>query len=278
MNKILDGKILAEKIQSNLRKEISDQHLIPDLAIILVGQDPASKLYVAKKKIASRDVGINFHEYLLASSVNEAEIFQTIDFLNRDPDIDAILVQLPLPEKFDTDKIIKAIDPKKDVDGFHPQNIKNFLQDKAYITPGLPLGILRLIEETREDIKDKEAVIVSKSQVFCEPMKKILSDRQAKVTIINPHDKNLKTITSQADILIVACGQPFMIKENMVKKDAIVIDVGTNKIDKNYIVGDVDYSTVFAKAKFITPVPGGVGPMTVAMLLYNTVKLAKLKK
>ncbi|OGY93974.1 MAG: hypothetical protein A2406_03670 [Candidatus Komeilibacteria bacterium RIFOXYC1_FULL_37_11] len=278
MNKILDGKILAEKIQSNLRKEISDQHLTPGLAIILVGQDPASQLYVAKKKIASRDVGINFHEYLLMASVDESEILQTIDFLNKDEDIDAILVQLPLPEKFDTDKIIKAIDPKKDVDGFHPQNIKNFLKNKARITPGLPLGILRLIEETQEDIQGKEAVIVSKSHVFCKPMSKILTDRQAKVVIVNPQDKNLGVITSRADILIVSCGQPFLIKENMVKKDVIVIDVGTNKIDKNYIIGDVDYSTVFPKAKFITPVPGGVGPMTVAMLLYNTVKLAKLRK
>ena len=278
MNKILDGKILAEKIQSNLRKEISDQHLTPDLAVILVGQDPASQLYVSKKKTASKDVGINFHEYLLDASVEENQILQTIDFLNKDEDIDAILVQLPLPEKFDTDKIIKAINPKKDVDGFHPQNIKDFLKDKAHITPGLPLGILRLIEETKEDIKGKEVVIVSKSPVFCEPMSKILNDRKTKISIVTPQDKNLGAITSRADILIVSCGQPFLIKENMVKKDAIVIDVGTNKIDKNYIVGDVDYSNVFPKAKFITPVPGGVGPMTVAMLLYNTVKLAKLKK
>jgi len=277
MNKILDGKALAEKIQLNIKKEIADKNLQPGLAVILVGDDPASKLYVSKKKKASREVGINFHEYLIKAEAQEQDVLDTINFLNQDEEIDAILVQLPLPKKFNTNKIIQAIDPAKDVDGFHPQNIKDFLKNKARITPGLPLGILRLLEESGESVANKQAVIVSKSEVFSRPMIKILEDRQMKVSLVNPNDKNLPIQTTQGDVLIVSCGQPFLIKENMVKDGSIIIDVGTNKIDNNYVVGDVDYSTVFPKVKFITPVPGGVGPMTVAMLLYNTIKLTEAK-
>lgn len=278
MDKILDGKFLAEKIQQGIKEKIAKEKLTPDLAIILVGNDPASQLYVSKKKKACHDVGIGFHEYLLKEGISEKELLDTIDFLNHDEQIDAILVQLPLPKKFDTNKIIKAIDPKKDVDGFHPQNIEDFLKNKAHITPGLPLGILELLEETEEELKNKQAVIVSKSTVFSQPMTKILEDRGAKVSLVNPHDQNLAEKTLRADILIVSCGQPFLIKQSMIKKDAIVIDVGTNKIDNGYVVGDVDYGAVFDKVKFITPVPGGVGPMTVAMLLYNTLKLAENHK
>ncbi|RJP63063.1 MAG: bifunctional 5,10-methylenetetrahydrofolate dehydrogenase/5,10-methenyltetrahydrofolate cyclohydrolase [Ignavibacteriales bacterium] len=277
MEKILDGKALALQIQQQIKEKIAKKNMEPGLAIILVGDDPASHLYVSKKKKACHDVGISFHEYLLDANIDEKEILDTINFLNKDEHVDAILVQLPLPKKFDTDKVIKSIDIKKDVDGFHPENIENFLKNKSYITPGLPLGILRLLEETKEDLKNKSAVIVSKSKVFSQPMIKILEDRNVKVSLVNPNDKDLKEKTSQANILIVSCGKPFFIKEDMVKKDAIVIDIGTNKIDNDYVVGDVDYSNVFDKVKFITPVPGGVGPMTVAMLLYNTVKLSQNK-
>jgi methylenetetrahydrofolate dehydrogenase (NADP+) / methenyltetrahydrofolate cyclohydrolase len=275
MNKILDGKVLAADIQQKIKQEIHKKGLRPGLAIVLVGDDEASKLYVSKKKKASQEVGIDFHEYLLVANTTQEELLKTIDFLNKDESVDAILVQLPLPEHFDTDKIITAIDPKKDVDGFHKENIKDFLADKATITPGLPLGVLRLIEQTKEKLDNKQAVIVSKGKIFSQPMIKILEDRKMKVKLVKPDDKNLKTITSGADVLIVSCGQPFLIKEDMVKDDAIIIDIGTNKIDNNYVVGDVDYTAVFPKVKFITPVPGGVGPMTVAMLLYNTVQLAE---
>ena len=277
MNKILDGKILAEQIQLKIKQDLHSKNIRPSLAIILVGEDPASQLYVSKKKIACQDVGIDFHEYLMASNASEKHLLETIDFLNKDEHTDAILVQLPLPAKFDTNKIIKAIDPKKDVDGFHPSNIKDFIKDKALITPGLPLGILKLIKQTKEDLPGKQATIVSKSKVFSKPMIKILEDRKMKVSLVNPNAKNLNEQTLEADILIVSCGKPFLIKEDMVKKDSIIIDVGTNKIDNDYVVGDVDYTNVFPKVKFITPVPGGVGPMTVAMLLYNTVKLAEVK-
>jgi len=277
MNKIIDGKVLAETIQQNIQTEIASKHLEPSLAIILVGDDSASQLYVELKKKACHRAGIDFHEYLLVKNSTEEQVLASIDFLNKDASTDAILVQLPLPEHLDTNKIIKALDPIKDVDGFHPENIKAFLKDQALITPGLPLGILRLLESTKEELKNKSAVIVSKSEVFSQPMIKILEDRQIKVKLVRPDDKNLVSETSQADILIVSCGQPFLIKGEMVKESAIIIDVGTNKIDNDYVVGDVDYADVFPKVKFITPVPGGVGPMTVAMLLYNTVKLTKSK-
>ncbi|MCD4760852.1 bifunctional 5,10-methylenetetrahydrofolate dehydrogenase/5,10-methenyltetrahydrofolate cyclohydrolase [bacterium] len=275
MQKMIDGKALATDIQLEIKKDIHSKQLNPGLAIILVGNDPASHLYVAKKKIASADVGIDFHEYLLAENSTEKQVLECVDFLNKDKKVDAILVQLPLPKHLDTNKIISAINPKKDVDGFHKENIKNFLKNKALITPGLPLGILKLLEYTKEDLKNKTAVIISRSTIFSAPMIKILGDRNMKVKLIKPDNKALGKTTAQADILIVSCGKPFLIKEDMVKKNAIVIDIGTNKIDNDYVVGDVDYSDVFPKVKFITPVPGGVGPMTVAMLLYNTVKLAE---
>lgn len=277
MDKILDGLKLAATIQQEIKEDLAKKNIRPGLAVILVGNDSASRLYVSKKKKACLDVGIEFHEYLLKADSSQENILETIDFLNRDEQVNAILVQLPLPKKFDTDKIIKAIDPKKDVDGFHPANIENFLKNKALITPGLPLGILRLLEETKENLSGKTAVIVSRSKVFSKPMIKILEDRNMLVSLVNPDDKNLSEKTKQADVLIVSCGQAFLIKKDMVKTDAIIIDVGTNKIDKNYVVGDVDYTSVFPQVKFITPVPGGVGPMTVAMLLYNTVKLAQVK-
>ena len=278
MDKILDGRALAQEIQNKLAQEIRAKKIHPGLAVILVGDDSASHLYVSKKKKAAQEVGIDFHLYLLAADTIQEKIIEAIEFLNQDEKIDAILVQLPLPGGLDTSTVIKAIDPKKDVDGFHPKNIKDFLSDKALITPGLALGILRLLEKSKENLANKKATIVSKSEIFVQPMKKILSDRQMSVVISKPDSSDLKNACQDADVLIVSCGQPFFIKADMVKNDAIIIDVGTNKIDNDYVVGDVDYSAVFDKVKFITPVPGGVGPMTVAMLLYNTLKLAESKK
>ena len=277
MNKILDGIKIGQQIQQEIKEDLAKKNIRPGLAVVLVGEDAPSQLYVSKKKKACQEVGIDFHEYLLDVDTSQEHLLETIDFLNKDENVDAILVQLPLPEQFDTDKIITALDPKKDVDGFHKENIKNFLKDKSIITPGLPLGVLRLIEQTKEKLGNKQAVIVSKGKIFSQPMIKILADRNMKVSLVKPDDKNLAKLTSAADVLIVSCGQPFLIKENMVKQDATVIDIGINKIDKDYVVGDVDYSGVFDKVKFITPVPGGVGPMTIAMLLYNTVKLAEAK-
>ncbi len=274
---MIDGKKLAENIQVEISKKIFQKGIHPSLAVVLVGDDPASKLYVNLKKKASQKVGIDFHEYLLAEKSTEQEVLETIDFLNKDETVDAILIQLPLPEHLDTNKIIQAMDPAKDVDGFHPTSIKNFLEEQSGFVPGLALGIYKLIESTEEELDGKNATIVAKSDILYQPVAKLLNDQGVSTTIVRPDASNLKDETLKADILITACGQAFFIKEDMVKQGAIVIDVGTNKIDNDYIVGDVDYTPVFQKAKFITPVPGGVGPMTVAMLLYNTLQLAENK-
>ncbi len=275
MTKIIDGKALAAKIQQELTVEIKTKDLHPELAVILVGDDPASKLYVRLKKKACEQIGIEFHEYLMPDNITLEQVLETIDFLNKDELTDAILIQLPLPKHLDADIIIKAIDPKKDVDGFHPENIKKLLAGKTDFVPGLALGILKLIESTEENLNNKSAVIVAKGDVFFQPLTKVLADKNIHAQLVDPKNPELKKYSRQADILIVAIGQPFFIKEDMVKPDAIVIDVGTNKIDEHRVVGDVDYSAVFDKVSHITPVPGGVGPMTVAMLLYNTVQLHK---
>lgn len=274
---MIDGKALAESIQQQLKDEIRDKGLSPNLAVVLVGDDAASQLYVNLKKKACHQVGIEFHEYLLDANCTEEHILEVIDFLNKDKNIDAILIQLPLPKKFNTDKIIRAMDPAKDVDGFHPKNIDKFLTNQSGFVPGLSLGIFKLIANTEENLDDKQAVIIAKSDIFYRPLAKLLNDQGASTTIAHPDDEGIKNKTSQADILIAAAGQPFFVTADMVKSEAIVIDVGTNKIDNDYVVGDVDYSAVFTKASHITPVPGGVGPMTVAMLLHNTVKLAEDK-
>lgn len=275
MAKIIDGKSLAQKIQQSLSEEIFKNSLNPSLAVILIGNDPASRLYVNLKKKACQSVGIDFHEYLLTEDITQDKVLEVIDFLNKDKKVDAILVQLPLPKHLDTDKIIQALDPKKDVDGFHPTNIKKLLDGKSDFVPGLPLGIIKLLEATEEDLNNKSAVIVAKNYVFFQPLTKVLANKNIKAQLVEPKNPDLEKICSQADILIVAVGQAFFIKEAAIKKDAIVIDVGTNKISEGHVVGDVDYSAVFKKASHITPVPGGVGPMTVAMLLYNTVRLHK---
>ncbi len=278
MAEIIDGRSIAKDIQKEIGVEIRQKSLEPNLAVILIGEDPASNLYVNLKKKACQKVGIEFHEYLMIKDVSEEHVLETIDFLNKDKHTDAILIQLPLPKHLNTDKIIEAIDINKDADGFHPKNIEKILDNKNTFVPGLPLGIIKLLEATKEDLKNKEALIISKSDVFYKPLKKLLEDKNIHTKIIKPSITNLSELSKEADILIAAIGNPFFIKKEMVKKNSIIIDIGTNKIDQKHIVGDVDYTDVFEKVSHITPVPGGVGPMTVAMLLYNTLKLYKIKR
>ncbi len=274
MAEIIDGKKIAEEIKADLAKEIFQNFYKPNLAVILVGSDPASQLYVSLKKQAAKKVGIEFHEYLMPENTPQEKILEAIDFLNHDENIDAILIQLPLPNNLNTDKIIQSIDPAKDVDGFHPENIKKLLNNETNFIPGLPLGIIKLLESTKENLANKKAVIIAKSEIFYQPLKKLLNNLKVETEIVDPKDKNIKDKTKTADILISAVGLAFFITADMVKDKAIVIDVGTNKVN-DYTVGDVDYSSVFEKTSHITPVPGGVGPMTVAMLLYNTLQLYK---
>lgn len=277
MAQIIDGKKIAENIKAEIAKEIFQNSYTPNLAVILVGDDEASKLYVSLKKEAAKIVGIEFSEYLMPANTTQNQVLEAINFLNRDEETDAILVQLPLPKHLDTDIIIQSIDPEKDVDGFHPENIKKLLNNTTDFIPGLPLGIIKLLESTGENLANKKALIIAKSEIFYQPLHKLLNDLKVETEIIDPKNKNLKDKTKTADILISAVGLPFFITADMVKDKAIMIDVGTNKV-KDYTVGDVDYSSVFPKTSHITPVPGGVGPMTVAMLLYNTLQLYKKNK
>ena len=259
---LIDGKKLADEILAKLAKEIPKLKKRPGLAAVLIGANPASKLYLKLKEKACQKAGIDFHSYFIEKDCSEKQIIEVIDFLNNDPDTNGILIQLPLPEKFNTDKIIKSIAPAKDVDGFHPQ---------TKVTSPNVLGIIELIKSTGVNLKNQKITILSNSKKFAEPFKKLLP--QSKISHLKPQTSNLKTQTQKADILIVAIGKPKFIKPSMIKKDAILIDVGINKV-KGKTIGDID-PACDKIASWRSPVPGGVGPMTVAMLLQNLVKMVK---
>ena len=282
-SKILNGTALADKILREVRQEIVEQKLAPSLAVILVGNDPASKTYIKLKKRAAQKCGLEFYLYQIAEDASEKKITDCLNFLNNDPEINAIIVQLPLPKHLDEDKIIAQINPKKDADGFHPENLKLLLADKPYITPGLCQGIIRLIKEINEDLTNKRILVISNNKIFAQPLSYLISKELCKFgkkcssVWSSPKDKNLKHKTTQADIIIIAIGQPKFLKSNMIKKDAIIIDVGYNQI-KGRSKGDVDFTSCSKKAGWLSPVPGGVGPMTVAMLLKNTLELHNKQK
>ncbi|MBI4090746.1 MAG: bifunctional 5,10-methylenetetrahydrofolate dehydrogenase/5,10-methenyltetrahydrofolate cyclohydrolase [Candidatus Komeilibacteria bacterium] len=279
MYRLIDGKKLADEIIAEVRAQIIEKKLEPHLAIILVGTDPASELYVKLKSQAAKKAGIELHLYRIDEDASEQSILETIAFLNTDQEIDAILIQLPLPKKFDQQKILDALDYRKDVDGFHKKNIASFLAGKPqHILPGLSFGIWKLIESTGpEHYKHKSALVISKSDEFSLPLMELLRQKGLTATTVKPSDARLIELSQKADILISAVGIPKSITRDMVKDGAILIDVGINKI-KGKTVGDVDFANVAPKTSFITPVPGGVGPMTVAMLLYNTLRLAAERK
>jgi len=250
----------------------------PILAMVLVGNDPASKIYVGWKKILCEKAEIGSQTLILPAKVPEAKLLSVIGKLNKDKNISAIMVQLPLPKHIDKKKIIKAIDPKKDADCLHPLNFGRFAQEGeeySIVAPATPLGIIKLLEEYKIKIEGKNAVVVGRSNIVGKPMAQFLLNRDATVTICHRHTKNLKSYTQKADILVVAVGKMNMIKANMVKKGAVVIDVGVNRGENKKIFGDIDFKSVSKKASHITPVPGGVGPMTIAMLLWNTVRLTE---
>ena len=264
---ILDGKAIAERIKTELRQDIIDKNLSPGLAAILVGDDPASKMYLDLKEKACKEVGIAFNKYLCNSEcyddIDEAELLEMISFLNRDKQIDGILVQLPLPKGFDTDKIIKAIDPTKDADGFH----------NGKITPPTIAAIIELLKATGEDLHGKSAVIIGNSDIFIDGIESRLIGLGIKET---KKEKNIPENCNDYDIVIIACGRPRILKAKDIKTGAIVIDVGISKLE-GATVGDVD-PEVIGKAGFVSPVPGGVGPLTVACLLRNACILATTKK
>lgn len=273
-NKIINGIEISDRIKHEIRREIVSSDLIPGLAIILIGDDPASQLYVSKKEKACSEVGIIFNKYLFKSGEDEKNIIDCINFLNKDDEVDAIIVQLPLPKKFNTQKIINSIDPKKDVDGFHPENIKKFLNNESYIEPVMSQTIKESLLYTKENLKDKTGIILGNSHEFIEPIEKTLKNLGIIVSHTHINEENWREKIKNANILITAIGEAFLIKASMIKNDAIIIDVGINKI-QNATVGDVDYTDVFPKCSHITPVPGGIGPITISYLLKNTLELNK---
>lgn len=274
--KIIDGKKLSEKILLDLRKKIVTMKRPPGLGAILVGDDPASHLYVSTKKKACIKVGIDFHDYLCGSQGHPSEttkdVIKVIDYLNNDDSVDGVIIQLPLPENFDTKALIDKINPAKDVDGFLSQDPKDVLDEKIVITPPLINAVNHALESTKVDLNNKPAVIISNSPIFSDPMKKALEDKGLKVKTIGP-DQGFEKITTSADVLITIVGKPHFIKASAIKKDAIVIDIGTTLVGEKKWAGDVD-PEVKKIAGYITPVPGGIGPLTVAMLLKNTYDLA----
>lgn len=276
---IIDGKKLAEKIKDDIVKEIVKLGQRPNLAIILIGQREDSALYVSLKERGAKKVGIDTHLYKCPENIFEKEILEMIECLNNDETIDAILIQLPLPENFNTDKIIKAIAPGKDVDGFHPENLKKLLAscDSLALMPPVFGVVLEILKSINCDLENKKVCIAANSDIFGKSLAKVLECSGAKVQTTRGDGEDLKEKTSQADILITALGKPEFIKKDFIKKDAVVIDVGITKT-KNGVKGDVDFEDVKNAVGHITPVPGGVGPMTIAMAFRNTMELFKKSK
>lgn len=278
---LIDGKSLAKKVQSTVTSEVEklkqEKNIVPGLAVILVGDDPASHAYVKMKAKACEDVGFYSITHNMPDTISQDEIIGTIKMMNDNPRIDGILVQLPLPKHVDTDKILEVIDPKKDVDGFHAYNVGRLVTGLDSFVACTPLGVMKMFEEYEIELRGKDVCVVGASNIVGKPMASLLLNAEATVTITHIYTKDLKAHTSKADIIVVGVGVPGLIKEDMVKEGAIVIDIGINRIEDGSLVGDVDFKNVSPKCSYITPVPGGVGPMTIAMLLSNTLKSAKAR-
>lgn len=278
MAEILNGKELAKKIRIGLKKEVEklkEEGINPKLAVIMVGNDPASTVYVRNKSKACEKVGIEFEEFLFEENITMETLLGTIDKLNKDDSIHGILLQAPIPKHLDINRAFLEIDPKKDVDGFHPINVGNLCIGNDCFVSCTPYGIVRILKEYNIETEGKEAVILGRSNIVGKPMIQCMLGLNSTVTVCHSRTKNIGDVCRRADILISAIGKPKFVKEDMVKDGAVVIDVGINRLDDGTIVGDVDFENVEKKASYITPVPGGVGPMTIAMLLENVVKAAK---
>lgn len=279
MTVIIDGKKISQDVRNEIREEAlrlkDDKGIVPGLAVILVGDDPASQIYVRGKKNACEGVGFLSKEVRLPAHTSEAKLLEIIDVLNGDRDINGFLVQLPVPEQIRPEAIVEAIDPKKDVDGLHPYNVGKLFSGNPYHKSCTPAGIIELLDRYEVDIKGKEAVIVGRSVLVGKPLALMLLERHATVTVCHTRTRNLPEVTKRAEILVAAAGSAEMIRGDMVREGAVVIDVGTNRLENGKLVGDVAFADVYKKASYITPVPGGVGPMTIAMLLKNTLNAAK---
>lgn len=277
MTNLIRGKELSEKIVEKIGEEVKNYDKKPGLTVIIVGENPASKVYVNKKKKTAEKAGFNSEIIELPESVSQQGLEKHIEELNNNTAVDGILVQLPLPGHINAYDIIEKIKPEKDVDGFHPVNIGRLVIGlNPYAISCTPAGIIKLLEENNIEIEGKNAVIIGRSNIVGKPLASLLLNRNATVTVCHSRTKNLQEVCSHADILIAAVGREKFVKADWVKQGATVIDVGINRTEEGKLVGDVDFEEVSQKAAYITPVPGGVGPMTIAMLLSNTLKLFKI--
>ena len=278
---LLDGKALSEKIKEEVKVEVAqlveEKHITPGLAVILVGSDAASATYVASKAKSCKNAGIYSVVHEMPDSITQEELLETIEMMNKNPKLDGILVQLPLPKHIDTTIVLEAINPLKDVDGFHPYNVGKMVSNLDSFLPATPFGVMRMFEEYGIELSGKNVVVIGSSDIVGKPMASLLINAKATVTVCNSRTKDLASHTKAADIVVIAVGVPYLLKADMIKEGAIVIDVGINRLDTGKLVGDADFEDCKSKCSHITPVPGGVGPMTIGMLLKNTLKAAKLR-
>lgn len=276
---LIDGKGLAQSIREDLARDVHDFRqrtgVIPGLAVILVGDDPASAVYVKNKKKACDTAGLMVDDYALPASTSQKDLLSLIDKVNQDTNIHGILVQLPLPGHIDSEAVLHAVDPHKDADGFHPYNIGRLVEGHPIFIPCTPKGVIKMIQSTGQSIEGKRAVVLGRSNIVGKPVAMLLLHQHATVTICHSRTKDLAAVCREADIVVAAIGKAEFVKGDMVKDGAVVVDVGINRRDSGGLVGDVDFEAVRQHAGWISPVPGGVGPMTIAMLLQNTVEGAK---
>ncbi|WP_149707435.1 bifunctional methylenetetrahydrofolate dehydrogenase/methenyltetrahydrofolate cyclohydrolase FolD [Campylobacter concisus] len=278
--KILDGKAVSLKVKESVKvraEELKKFGVEPTLAVILVGEDKASQTYVRAKEKACNEYGIKSVAHRLSENTTQAELLALINVLNLDDSIHGILVQLPLPKHIDTNTVLATIDPAKDVDGFHAVNVGKLVSGLEGFVPCTPLGVMEILKEYGIDVAGLNAVVIGRSNIVGKPMANLLLNASATVTVTHSKTKNLKEICKNADLIVAAIGKPFFLKADMVKDGAVVVDVGINRLDDGRLVGDVDFDEVAPKCSYITPVPGGVGPMTIAMLLNNTILAAQAK-
>lgn len=277
MGQIIDGKLIAKSVKDSVRakaQELKQKGIVPGLAVIIVGENPASQIYVRNKQLACEEVGFESYKYALPESTTQAELLELITKLNADERINGILCQLPLPEHIDESTVINNISPKKDVDAFHPVNVGKIMIGDYSFLPCTPAGVMELIASTGTEISGKECVVVGRSNIVGKPMAMLLLHKSGTVTVCHSKTSDLKAQCKRADILVAAVGVEKLIKGDMVKDGAVLIDVGMNRDENGKLCGDIDFESCREKASFITPVPGGVGPMTIAMLMKNTLTAA----
>lgn len=280
MAKLIDGKAVSASVRAQVAQEVQElkaKGLHPGLAVVIVGDDPASRTYVNNKKKACAETGIYSEEYALPATTTQEELLSLVRSLNEKPEIHGILVQSPLPNGLDEEAVIEEINPQKDVDAFHPQNVGRIMIGNFHFLPCTPAGVIELIRSQGIEIAGKRCVVIGRSNIVGKPMAMLLLHNHGTVTICHSKTRDLAEICREADILVAAVGRPKFVTENMVKPGAVVIDVGMDRDENGKLCGDVDFANVEPKAGYITPVPGGVGPMTIAMLLRNTVTAAKLQ-